>query len=60
MNVDFGMPWVLAFLALALIPLFRQPAQLRTFPWLQLLPATGGPTRWVTPCVRCMRLRSRW
>jgi len=29
MNVDFGLPWVLAFLALALIPLLRQPAQLR-------------------------------
>jgi mxaC protein len=38
MNVDLGLPWVLAFLALALIPLFRQPAQLRTFPWLPLLP----------------------
>jgi mxaC protein len=38
MNIAFALPWVLVLLVLALIPLFRQPAQQRTFPWLGLLP----------------------
>lgn len=38
MNVAFGLPWMLALLVLAVIPLLRQPAQRRAFPWLGLLP----------------------
>jgi mxaC protein len=38
MNVSFTYPWVLVLLVLALVPLLRQPAQRRTFPWLGLLP----------------------
>jgi mxaC protein len=38
MNVAFALPWVLVLLALALLPLLRQPAQRRTFAWLGLLP----------------------
>ena len=38
MNISFAVPWVLALLLLAVLPLLRQPAQRRTFPWLGLLP----------------------
>jgi mxaC protein len=38
MNFAFALPWVLVLLALAVVPLLRQPAQRRTFPWLGLLP----------------------
>lgn len=38
MTIAFAFPWVLLLLALALVPLLRQPAQRRTFPWLGLLP----------------------
>jgi len=38
MNITFGLPWVLLLLVLAVVPLLRQPAQKRTFPWLGLLP----------------------
>ena len=38
MNISFALPWVLVLLALAIVPLLRQPAQRRLFPWLDLLP----------------------
>lgn len=38
MNFGFTLPWVLPLLALAVVPLLRQPAQQRAFPWLGLLP----------------------
>ena len=38
MNLAFAVPWVLPLLVLALVPLLRQPARLRTFAWLGLLP----------------------
>jgi mxaC protein len=38
MNIAFALPWMLPLLALALVPLLRQPAQRRMFPWLALLP----------------------
>jgi mxaC protein len=38
MNIGFGLPWVLPLLALAVVPLLRQPARPRAFPWLGLLP----------------------
>jgi mxaC protein len=39
MNIAFALPWLLPLLALAVVPLLRQPAQRRKFPWLGLLPA---------------------
>ncbi|HYS13220.1 MAG TPA: vWA domain-containing protein, partial [Burkholderiaceae bacterium] len=41
MNIAFALPWVLPLLVLAVVPLLRQPAQRRTFPWLGLLPRDG-------------------
>jgi mxaC protein len=39
MNVAFATPWLLALLALAVVPLLRAPARRRTVPWIVLLPA---------------------
>jgi mxaC protein len=39
MNVGFALPWVLPLLLLAVVPLLRQPARQRAYPWLGLLPA---------------------
>jgi mxaC protein len=38
MKISFALPWLLPLLLLALVPLLRQPAQRRVFPWLGLLP----------------------
>jgi len=38
MSFSFGEPWALLLLALALVPLLRQPAQRRAFAWTGLLP----------------------
>lgn len=38
MSIAFALPWMLTLLALAAVPLLRQPAQARMFPWLALLP----------------------
>jgi len=38
MSVSFALPWVLPLLLFAALPLLRQPAQQRSFPWLGLLP----------------------